>query len=44
MPETVTRLKRVFKDKGAEVVFADDPDQAADIVVIVGEKTEQLKP
>ena len=44
MPETVTRLKRVFKDKGAELVFADDPDQTADIVVIVGEKTEQLKP
>jgi LCP family protein required for cell wall assembly len=44
MPETVTRLKRVFKDKGAELVFADDPDQTADIVVMVGEKTEQLKP
>jgi LCP family protein required for cell wall assembly len=44
MPETVTRLKRVFKDKGAELVFTDDPDQTADIVVIVGEKTEQLKP
>ncbi len=44
MPETVTRLKRVFKDKGAELVFADDPDQTADIVVIIGEKTEQLKP
>jgi LCP family protein required for cell wall assembly len=44
MPETVSRLKRVFKDKGAEIVFADDPDQTADIVVIVGEKTEQLKP
>lgn len=44
MPETVSRLKRVFKDKGAELVFADDPDQTADIVVIVGEKTEQLKP
>jgi LCP family protein required for cell wall assembly len=44
MPETVTRLKRVFKDKGTELVFADDPDQTADIVVIVGEKTEQLKP
>jgi hypothetical protein len=44
MPETVSRLKRVFKDKGAELIFADDPDQTADIVVIVGEKTEQLKP
>ncbi len=44
MPETVSRLKRVFKDKGAELVFADDPDQAADIVVIVGQETEQLKP
>jgi len=40
MPETVTRLKRLFKDKGAEVVFADDPEQGADIVVIVGEKTK----
>jgi LCP family protein required for cell wall assembly len=44
MPETVTRLKRVFKDKGAEVVFADDPEQGADIVVIVGKDTEALKP
>ena len=44
MPETVQRLKRVFKDDGAEVVFADDPDQGADIVVTVGEGTEQLKP
>ena len=44
MPETVSRLKRAFKDDGAEVVFADDPDQGADIVVIVGEETEQLKP
>ena len=44
MPETVKRLKRVFKDEGAEVVFAEDPDQGADIVVTVGEETEQLKP
>ncbi len=44
MPETVSRLKRVFKDKGAELIFADDPDQTADIVVIVGEKTGKLKP
>ncbi len=44
MPETVSRLKRAFKDDGAEVVFAEDPDQGADIVVVVGEETEQLKP
>ncbi len=44
MPETVGRLKRVFKDKGAEVVFADDPEQSADIVVVVGQDTEALKP
>jgi hypothetical protein len=44
MPETVKRLKRVFKDEGAEVVFAEEPDQGADIVVTVGEETEQLKP
>ena len=44
MPETFRRLKRVFKDEGAEIVFADDPDQGADIVITVGKDTEQRKP
>ena len=40
MPETLKRLKRAFKDKGQEVVTVDDPEQEADFVVIVGEKTD----
>ena len=31
MPETFARLKRVFKDKGAEVVLEEDADQAAEL-------------
>jgi LCP family protein required for cell wall assembly len=44
VPETFKRIKRAFKDGGAEVVSVDDPEQAADIVVTVGDKTEQLRP
>jgi hypothetical protein len=44
MPETLQRLKRAFKDKGHEVVSVDDPEQEADFVVVVGEKTDALKP
>jgi LCP family protein required for cell wall assembly len=44
MPKTFQRLKRVLKDEGREIVYADDPEQPADFVVTVGEKTEQLKP
>jgi LCP family protein required for cell wall assembly len=44
MPETFARLKRVFKDKGAEVVLEEDADQAADFVVVVGDKTKAYKP
>jgi predicted Fe-Mo cluster-binding NifX family protein len=44
MPETVTRVKRSLKDEGREVVFLDDPDAVADIVVTVGKRTEALKP
>ena len=44
MPETVTKLKRTFKDKNARVIEADDADQDADIVIIVGGKTAALKP
>jgi hypothetical protein len=40
MPETFKRLKRIFKDKGADVVLVDDPEQAADFAVIVGDKTK----
>jgi LCP family protein required for cell wall assembly len=44
MPETLQKVKRSFKDKGAQVTFTDDPEQEADIVVVVGSKTAQLKP
>jgi LCP family protein required for cell wall assembly len=44
MPETLKRLKRAFKDKGAEIVYESDPEQEADFVVVVGDKTAQLKP
>ncbi len=44
MPETLKKLKRAFKDKGQEVVNVDDPEQEADFVVVVGEKTDGLKP
>ncbi|MFV2062752.1 MAG: LCP family protein [Chloroflexota bacterium] len=44
MPETVKLIKRTFSDKGAEFLEVDDPEQEADIVVIVGKKTKALKP
>jgi len=40
MPETVTKIKRVFKDEGREIIFLDDPDAAADVVIVVGKKTD----
>ena len=43
MPETLARLEKAFKDKAREVVTADDPEQEADFVVIVGDKTKTLK-
>jgi len=39
MPETVTKIKRVFNDEGREIIFLDDPDAAADVVIVVGKKT-----
>jgi LCP family protein required for cell wall assembly len=44
MPETLKRLNKVFKDKGKEVVTVVDPEQEADFVVVVGDKTKALKP
>jgi LCP family protein required for cell wall assembly len=44
MPETATKVKRAFKDDGREVLYEDDAGAAADIVVIVGARTEALKP
>ena len=41
LTETIKHLKRSFKK--AEIVEADDPDQRADIVVIVGERTKPIK-
>lgn len=40
IPETIIRLKRTLK---GEVVYAEDPEQDADVVVIVGKKTPALK-
>lgn len=44
MPQTIKKIKRTFKDEGVEVIFVDDPDQDADVVVTVGKDTKQLKP
>ncbi|MEA2026791.1 MAG: LCP family protein, partial [Chloroflexota bacterium] len=44
MPETATKVKRSLDDEGRELVYLDDPEAEADIVVVVGEKTEALKP
>jgi len=44
MPRTVKKVKGTFKDKGVEIVYVDDPEQEADIVVTVGRGTKQLKP
>ena len=44
MPESVTRIKRSFKDGGRELRYEEDPEAPADIVVVVGEKTQALKP
>jgi hypothetical protein len=41
MPLTVKKLRQTFKK--AQVVEADDPEQRAHVVVIVGEKTKPLK-
>jgi ABC-type branched-subunit amino acid transport system substrate-binding protein len=43
-PETFTRLKRTLKDKKRSIEFVDDSATTADFVVIVGDKTEALKP
>ena len=40
MPESLKRIKRTFREKGVEVVFADDPEQTADFVVTIGSKTK----
>ena len=41
LTETLKRLRQTFD--GVEIVEADDPDQRADIVIIVGERTKPLK-
>jgi LCP family protein required for cell wall assembly len=44
MPETTLKVKRAFKDEGRQLVYEDDPEAPADIVVTVGSSTEALKP
>ena len=44
MPETFTRLKRKFDDKNRTVERIDDEATTADFVIIVGSKTQALKP
>ena len=44
IPETFTKLKRTLKDKKRTVEFIDDPNAQADFIVVVGSKTEALKP
>ena len=44
MPETFKKLKNVLNDKKRSVELIDDPNAQADFIVIVGSKTEALKP
>lgn len=44
MPETFTKIKRTLNDKGRAVEFVDDLSAQADFIVVVGSKTEALKP
>jgi dienelactone hydrolase len=44
MPETFTKLKRTLNDKKRTVEFVEDEATTADFLVIVGSKTEALKP
>ena len=44
MPETFKRIKSSLKDKKRTVEFIDNPSAQADFTVVVGSKTEALKP
>jgi LCP family protein required for cell wall assembly len=44
MPQTAARIRRTFKDKQKTVEFIEDPAAIADVEVIVGKKTESLRP
>jgi len=44
MPETFKRIKGALKDKKRTVEFIEDENAQADFIVVVGSKTETLKP
>jgi ABC-type branched-subunit amino acid transport system substrate-binding protein len=44
MPQTFKRLKGALKDKKRSVEFIDNPNAQADFTVVVGSKTQALKP
>ena len=44
MPETFKRIKGALKDKQRTVEFIEDENAQADFIVVVGSKTEALKP
>ena len=44
MPETFKKIKSSLKDKKRTVEFIDNPSAQADFTVVVGSKTEALKP
>ena len=44
MPETFKKVKSPLKDKNRTVEFIDDENAQADIIVVVGSKTDALKP
>ena len=44
MPETFKKIKNGLNDKKRTVEFIDDPNAQADFIVLVGSKTEALKP
>jgi hypothetical protein len=43
LSETSKSIKRALKDKKRELVYLEDPDQDADIVIVVGSDTPALK-
>jgi LCP family protein required for cell wall assembly len=44
LPETFKKIKSTLKDKQRTVEFIDNPDAQADFTVVVGSKTQALKP
>ncbi len=44
MPQTFKKLKGTLKDKKRSVEFIDDENAQADFIIVVGSKTQALKP